>query len=75
MVYAYFTDLSRRTESDKVLYYKAFDAPVKPKYHVYQREVASIVYSCLDKKVEKTGKGVFENQELANQLHKSITKN
>ena len=51
MVYRDSKDLARITASDKVLSDKAFSIEKKnPKYDGYQRELASIVYKCLDKK-------------------------
>ena len=43
-------DLSRRTDSDKILHDKAFNIGKNPKYDGYQRGLATIVYKFLDKK-------------------------
>ena len=44
MIYGDFNDLTRRTPSDKVLHYKAFNIAKNPKYDWYQRVLASMVY-------------------------------
>ena len=50
MVYGYFKDIPRRTTSDKILRDKAFNIAENPKYHGYQRKLASMVYKVFDKK-------------------------
>ena len=55
MVYGKYKDLDRRTHSDKVLKDKAFEIANNPKYHGYQRGLASIVYKIFDKKSKGTG--------------------
>ena len=54
MAYGNFKDLTRRTASDKILHDKAFNIAKNPKYDGYQREFASIVYKCFDKKPSAT---------------------
>ena len=49
MAYGNFKDLARRTVSDKFLRDKAFRIVKNPKYHGYQRGLASIVYKLLIK--------------------------
>ena len=49
MAYGEFKYLKRRTYSDKVLRYKAFNIAKSPKYDGYQRRLASMVYKCFDK--------------------------
>ena len=44
-----FQDLPRTTASDKVLRHKAFDIAKNPRYDVYERGVASVVYEFLIK--------------------------
>ena len=44
MAYGKSKDLSKVTQSDKVLRDKAFEIASDPKYDVYQRELASMVY-------------------------------
>ena len=51
MAYGDFKDLKRRTASDKVLRDKEFNVAKNPKHDGYQRELASMVYKCFDKKV------------------------
>ena len=43
-------DLNKRTQSDKVLREKAFEIASNPKYHKYQKGLASIVYTIFDEK-------------------------
>ena len=47
MAYGDFKDLTKRTVSDKILCDKAYK---NPKYDVYQRGLASMVYKLFDKK-------------------------
>ena len=74
MAYGDFQDLKRGTASDKILRDKAFNIAKNPKYHGYQRGLASMVYKCFNKK--STGGGVnipLEfNEQLAKELHKPI---
>ena len=74
MAYGDFKDLKRRTASDKILRDKAFNFAKNPKYHGYQRGLASTVYKFFDKK--STGSDVnipLEfNEQLAKELHKAI---
>ena len=61
MAYGGFKDLKRRTFSDKVVRDKAFNIAKNPKYDIYQRGLASIVYKLFDKK----SKGSFvANNEI-----------
>ena len=50
MAYGGFKDLKRRTASDKILRYKAFNIAKNPKYDGYQRGLASVIYKFFDKK-------------------------
>ena len=50
MVYGDLKHLTRRTASDKILCDKAFNIAKNPKYDVYQRGLASMVYKFFDKK-------------------------
>ena len=43
MAYGKSKDLTKRTRSDKVLKYKVFKVASDPKYHGYQRGLASVV--------------------------------
>ena len=74
MAYGDFKDLTRRTQSDKVLKDKGFAIASNPKYDGYQRGLASMVYKFFDKKSKGAGikNEIKENQQLANELHKPI---
>ena len=50
MAYGKSKDLTKRTQSDKVLRDKAFKIASDPKYDGYQRGLASMVYKFFDKK-------------------------
>ena len=65
-------DLTRRTQSDKVLRNKAFKIVSDPKYDGYQRGLASMVYKFFDKKSKGSGIINEPNYQLANELHKPI---
>ena len=88
MAYGDFKHLARRAVSDKYLRDKAFNIAKNPKYDVYQRGLASMVYKCFDKK--STGGGIDNNNnnnnnsknneikqniQLAKGLHKPIIRN
>ena len=81
MDYRDFKGLARRTASDKVLRDKAFDIAKNPKYDGYQKGLACMVYKCFDKKSAGSGvnmhanKPAFNNEKLAEKLHKPIIKN
>ena len=68
MVYVKYKDLTKRTQSDKVLRDTAFKIESNPKHDGYQRGLPSVIYRFFGKK--STGSGV--NQQLANELHKPI---
>ena len=59
MAYGDFKHLARRAVSDKYLRDKAFNIAKNPKYDVYQRGLASMVYKCFDKK--SAGGGIDNN--------------
>ena len=44
IAYKYFKDLTRRTASDRILHYKAFNIAKKSKCDRYQRGPTSLVY-------------------------------
>ena len=50
MVYGGLKDLARRTASDKVVRYRAFNIAKNPKYDGYQRSFFSKVYKFFNKK-------------------------
>ena len=68
-----------KTVSGKVLRDEGFKIASVPKYDGYQRGLASVVYKSFDKKaggnVSRTGTGISENQELANELKRYISRN
>ena len=76
-------DLTRRTDSYKILRDKASDIVKNLKYDGFQRGFASMVYKCFDKKSASladksaSGSGIknenMSNKELAKELHKPIT--
>ena len=71
-------DLTKRTVADKILRNRAFNIAKDPKYDGYQRGLASMVYKFLDKKSKRSGaknvntKLTPQNQQLAEELHKTI---
>ena len=72
MAYGKSKDLTKRTQSDKVLRDKAFKIASNPKYDGYQRGLASMVYKFFDKKSSGSGIANEPNYQLANELHKPI---
>ena len=76
MAYGDFKDLTRRTASDKSLRDKAFNIAKNPKYDGYQRELASMIYKCFDKKSAGSSVNMHANNEcsldLSGELHKPI---
>ena len=55
MAYGKSKDLIKRTQSDRVLRDKAFKIASDPKYDVYQRRSASMVYKFFDRKYSGSG--------------------
>ena len=72
MAYGKTKDLTKRTQSDKILKDKAFKIASDPNYDVYQRGLASMVYKFFDKKSSGSGIANEPNYQLANELHKPI---
>ena len=72
MAYGKSKDLVIRTQSDKVLRDKAFKIASDPKYDVYHRGLASMVYKFFDKKSKGSAITNESNYQLANELHKPI---
>ena len=64
-------DLPKRTISEKILKYRAYEIARIPKYDVYQRGLTSIVCKFFDK---KTGSAASGNEELAPEFHKPVIK-
>ena len=64
-------DLTKRTQSDKVLRDKAFKIASDPKYDGYQRGLALMVYKFFDKISSGSGVAVTEqNYQLTSELHR-----
>ena len=63
MAYRNFTDLPRRTASDKILPDKGFNIAKNPKYGRYHHGFASMVYNFFDK---KTSGGTPKNENTSN---------
>ena len=72
MAYGKYKDLTKRIQSDKALRNTAFKIASNPKYDVYQRGLASMVYKFFDKKSSGSGIKSMPNHKLANELHKPI---
>ena len=72
MAYSKSKDLTKRTQSDKVLTGKAFKTASGPKYDGYQRGLASMLYKFFDKKSSGSGIATEPNYQLANELHRQI---
>ena len=68
MDYGDYNDSNRRTAADKILHDKAFNIAVNPKYHGYQRGLASVFYQFFDKNNtsdEAVKNEIISNKELA----------
>ena len=74
MAYGKSKDLVRRTQSDKFLRDEALKVASDPKYHGYQRGLASMVYKFFDKKFNRSGIINESNYQLVNELHEPIIK-
>ena len=76
MAYGDFKYLNRRTAAHKVLHDKGFNIAKNPKFDVYQRGLASMVYQFFNKKTsDGTIKNeIISNKELSEELHKPIIK-
>ena len=61
-----------KTISDKILKDRAHQISRNLRYHSYQRALESMVYKSFDK---KTGSRAWLNAQLADELHKPVTKN
>ena len=74
VAYGKYKDLTKRTESGKVLRDKAFKIASNSKYNGYERGLASMVYKFSDKKIAGTGIKSMPNQQFAYELHKPISR-
>ena len=72
MSYGKSKDLTKRTQSDKVLRNKAFKIASNPKYEDHQRGLASMVYKFFDEKASGSGVTIELNYQLANELDRQI---
>ena len=72
MAYDKSKDLTKRTQSGKVLRDKAFKIASDPKYDGYQRGLASMVYKFFDKKSSGGGVDAEPHYQLENELHREI---
>ena len=72
MAYGKSKDLTKRTQSDKVLRDKAFKIGSDPKYDGYQRGLDLMVYKFFDKKSCGSGAATDPNYQLANELYRQI---
>ena len=71
--YSDFKDIKNRTAGDKILRDKVYETAKDPKYYGSQRSLASMVYKVFDKKTAGDGiKSMLKNEQLAEELHKSI---
>ena len=64
-------DLAKRTISDKILKDRVYEIARNRNYDGYQTALTSMVYKLSD---QKTGSGVNVNEQLAEELHKSVIK-
>ena len=65
-------DLTKRTQSGKILRDKASKIANYPKYNGYQRGLASMVYTFFDKKSSRSDAANEPNYQLANELRSQI---
>ena len=72
MAYGKSKDLTKRTQSDKVLRDKAFKIASDPKYDGYQRGLASMVYKFFDKKSSGSGVAAEPSYQFAYELYRQI---
>ena len=74
MAYGGFKDLAKKTVSDKVLRDDTFNIAKNPKNDEYQIGLASMVYKFFDKKSKVIDNEIKQNEQLAEELQKSIIK-
>ena len=74
MAYGDFKDLTRKTDSDKILCDKVFNIAKNPKYDGYQCGIASMVHQFFYEKPSGSGikNEIISNKELTEELHKPI---
>ena len=74
MAYGKSKDLAKRIQSDRVLREKAFKIANDPKYHRYQRGLASMIYKFFYKKSSGSGVDTKPNCQLKSELYQQIIK-
>ena len=78
MAYGGFKDLTKRTDSNKVFRYIAFNITKNPKHDEYQRGLASMAYTFFDKKSKITDVAMLQMKNLQmnfiNQLSENLKK-
>ena len=74
MAYGKSKDLAKRIQSDRVLREKAFKIANDPKYHRYQRGLASMIYKFFYKKSSGSGVDTKPNCQLMSELYQQIIK-
>ena len=70
--YSESNDLAKRTISAKILKDRAYEIARNCGYNGYQRALASMIYNFSDKKTG-SGERASVNDQLAEELHKSVT--
>ena len=73
LAFRYFKGLAIRTASNEVLRDKAFNIAKNPKCDEFERGLASMVYKFFDKNPKIYG--IIQNQQLAEEMQKSIIRN
>ena len=72
MAYGQSKDLTKRTQSDKVLKDNPFKISSDPKYDGYQRGLVSMVYKFFDKESSGICVDAEPNYQFADELHRQI---
>ena len=74
--YAKYKDIEHRLIADDKLKNSAYDIASNPEYDGYQRGLPSMVYNFFNSKLFliKKGKGMKNNEILAEELHKTVIK-
>ena len=72
MAYGQSKDLTKRTQSDKVLKDNPFKIASDPKYDGYQRGLVSMVYKFFDKESSGICVDAEPNYQFADELHRQI---
>ena len=72
MAYGQSKDLTKSTQSDKVLKDNPFKIASDPKYDSYQRGLVSMVYKFFDKESSGICVDAEPNYQFADELHRQI---